>query len=145
MVTRTIITYTDSINGEPDAETVQFALDGWLYSIDLAAANQAKLRTVLEPYVLHAEQRVRLPRVQWPDAVPQPYRPTKWRSPAELAARDAELEKRRSVRAWIGEHWQQLGINEPSPNWLKGNGSIPQYCFRLYEQYQGGPPDTEGQ
>jgi hypothetical protein len=42
---------TDDIDGTEADETIQFALDGISYEIDLSAANAETLREVLAPYV----------------------------------------------------------------------------------------------
>lgn len=45
------VVLVDDIEGGDAAESVQFALDGVSYEIDLNAKNAAKLRDVLAPYV----------------------------------------------------------------------------------------------
>lgn len=59
MATHTSVQLVDDIDGKSEAaETVQFALDGASYEIDLTEANAAKLRKALERYV-DAGRRVR--------------------------------------------------------------------------------------
>ncbi len=41
----------DDIDGTPGAETVQFALDGRAYEIDLSEENAARLREALAPWM----------------------------------------------------------------------------------------------
>ena len=45
---------TDDLDGSPDAATIQFALDGQVYEIDLAPRSEAKFRDVLAPFIDHA-------------------------------------------------------------------------------------------
>ncbi|MFZ0530583.1 MAG: histone-like nucleoid-structuring protein Lsr2, partial [Propionicimonas sp.] len=48
--------HTDDMDGTDAAETIQFSLDGISYSIDLSAANAAKFREALAPYVAAGER-----------------------------------------------------------------------------------------
>lgn len=45
------ITLTDDLDGTTAVESVQFALDGRAYEIDLNEENAAKLRDSLKPYI----------------------------------------------------------------------------------------------
>jgi hypothetical protein len=60
MASKTITLLTDDIDGTeiPDGrgESVQFALDGSNYQIDLTAKNAAALRKALEPWVASARR-----------------------------------------------------------------------------------------
>ena len=51
MAKTVIVKLTDDIDGGDADETVQFALDGRSYEIDLSTANASKLRDALKPYV----------------------------------------------------------------------------------------------
>ena len=51
MAKTVIVKLTDDIDGGDADETVQFALDGKSYEIDLSAANATKLRDALRPYI----------------------------------------------------------------------------------------------
>jgi len=62
-----IVKLSDDLDGGDADETVRFALDGKGYEIDLSAANAAKLRDVLKPYIdkgrpSGAGGRARVPR-----------------------------------------------------------------------------------
>jgi nucleoid-associated protein Lsr2 len=46
----------DDLDGGEAEETVQFALDGVTYEIDLSSANAKKLRDSLAPFVEHARR-----------------------------------------------------------------------------------------
>ena|SRR6478735_2713292 len=54
---RTLIMLSDDLDGSEAAETVQLAVDGVSYEIDLSEKNVAKLRKALDPY-LSAARRV---------------------------------------------------------------------------------------
>lgn len=51
MAQRVRIELTDDIDGSAAEETVQFAVDGVTYEIDLTAQNAGKLRDALAPYI----------------------------------------------------------------------------------------------
>jgi hypothetical protein len=56
MAQKTIVQLIDDLDqGEAD-ETVSFALDGASYEIDLSAANAAKMRDALAPYVANGRR-----------------------------------------------------------------------------------------
>ena len=51
MAKTVVVKLTDDIDGGDADETVHFAVDAKSYEIDLSAANAAKFREVLKPYV----------------------------------------------------------------------------------------------
>ena len=69
MAKTVIVKLTDDIDGGDADETIQFALDGRSYEIDLSAANASKLRSALKPYIENARvddggrRRSRTPRL----------------------------------------------------------------------------------
>ena len=73
MAKTVIVKLTDDIDGGDADETIQFALDGKTYEIDLSAANASKLRDVLKPYIENGRagngSRPRSPRPSGPPAV----------------------------------------------------------------------------
>jgi len=50
MAQKTIVEFTDDLDGEPAAETVTFALDGVAFEIDLSEKNADALRRTFEPW-----------------------------------------------------------------------------------------------
>ncbi len=64
MAKTVIVKLTDDIEGGDAEETVQFSLDGRPFEIDLNAANAARLRDALKPFVEKARTvgRSRAPR-----------------------------------------------------------------------------------
>ncbi|NNG34987.1 Lsr2 dimerization domain-containing protein [Nakamurella aerolata] len=53
MATQTTVTLIDDIDGSEAAETVEFAIDGAAYEIDLNDKNAKKLRDAVANYVAH--------------------------------------------------------------------------------------------
>ena len=51
MAKTVIVKLTDDIDGGDADETVQFALDGRSYEMDLSAANASKLREAFKPFI----------------------------------------------------------------------------------------------
>ena len=51
MAKTVIVKLTDDIDGGDADETIQFALDGKSYEVDLSTANASKLRDMLRPYI----------------------------------------------------------------------------------------------
>lgn len=54
MATQTTVTLVDDLDGSAAAETVEFALDGVTYEIDLNEKNAKKLRDALNNYLAAA-------------------------------------------------------------------------------------------
>ncbi|EFC79000.1 Lsr2 family protein [Parafrankia sp. EUN1f] len=61
MAQKTVISLIDDITGEAADETVRFGLDGAQYEIDVTAANAAKLREALAPFVSKARRATSKP------------------------------------------------------------------------------------
>jgi hypothetical protein len=53
---QTTVILVDDLDGSAAAEQVEFAVDGRSYEIDLSAANSAKLREALAPFVSAARR-----------------------------------------------------------------------------------------
>jgi len=53
---QTTVTLIDDLDGSPADEQVEFAVDGKSYEIDLSAANSARLRDALAPFVSAARR-----------------------------------------------------------------------------------------
>lgn len=56
MAQKVQVTLVDDVDGSPATETVQFALDGVSYEIDLSDAHAAALRESLAEWVSHARR-----------------------------------------------------------------------------------------
>ena len=56
MAKQTTVTLVDDLDGSTAEEQVEFAMDGRSYEIDLSAANSAKLREALAPFVSAARR-----------------------------------------------------------------------------------------
>jgi len=51
MAQQTTVTFVDDLDGSEASGTVEFALDGRSYEIDLSDENSAKLRDALQPFI----------------------------------------------------------------------------------------------
>ena len=56
MAQQTIVTLVDDLDGSEADQTVEFAIDGVSYEIDLSEGNAAKLRDALAGFVSHARR-----------------------------------------------------------------------------------------
>ena len=88
MSTKTIIEYTDDLDGSRGAETVRFSLDGTLYEIDLKGAHAKKFRKAVAPYAAVA-------------------RPGAQQAGAKRST--AAREHSREVRSWARGHGYEVG------------------------------------
>jgi hypothetical protein len=53
---QTMVTLVDDLDGSQADEQVEFAVDGRTYEIDLSAANSARLREALAPFISAARR-----------------------------------------------------------------------------------------
>ena len=92
MSTKTIIEYTDDIDGSRGAETIRFSLDGTDYEIDLKGVHAKRLRKAVKPYADHA-------------------RPVRQVRQTATAGRRTTRSRERSspVRAWARNHGYTVG------------------------------------
>jgi hypothetical protein len=105
MAQRVVITLKDDIDGSDAAETVQFALDGKAYEIDLSETNAVLMRERLTPFINAARRGGRDRRGAGTEPKPKPDRPDP-----------------RVVRAWARDQ----GMDVPT------RGRIPR---AVYEQF----------
>lgn len=56
MAKQTTVTLVDDLDGSEAEEQIEFAVDGRSYEIDLSAANVARLRDALSPFVSAARR-----------------------------------------------------------------------------------------
>ena len=95
MAKTVIVKLTDDLDGGDADETVYFALDGKSYEIDVSAANAAKLREALKPFIVKG-------RVRSGQAAPRATRP---QGPAPAATLYSTVEGRREGSLpGLGEH-----------------------------------------
>src|SRR4030088_2806619 len=76
MARKTIVTLVDDLDGSKASETVQFALDGVAYQIDLSSLNASKLRDELAEYVARARRPDGITRPTTSGATARVGRPT---------------------------------------------------------------------
>lgn len=108
MAQRVEVVLVDDLDGGPADETVQFALDGVSYEIDLTAANAQSMRDALAPYLGHAR------------------RTGGRRGTQRKAAGSGRASQSAAIRAWARE--QGLPVNE--------RGRIPADIVEKYEAAQ---------
>lgn len=109
MAKQTTVTLIDDLDGSPADEQVEFAVDGRSYEIDLSAANSAKLRDALAPFV-SAARRVGGGRRGGGAAGSAPSRPA------------ADREQNQAIREWAQA--QGMKISE--------RGRIPSNVLEAY-------------
>lgn len=104
----------DDLSGQDADETLQFAVDGVSYEIDLTAEHAAELRAMLEKYVAPARRLPGTPGRRGTRAVP-----------TERAV-PAEREETQKIRDWAKAH----GYNPSS------RGRISQEIKKAYDAAQ---------
>ena len=107
MAKQTTVILVDDLDGGEATEQVRFAVDGRSYEIDLSAANSAKLREALAPYISAARRRSGR-RSSYATAAPA--RPT------------SDREHNQSIREWAAT--QGMKISE--------RGRIPATVLEAY-------------
>jgi hypothetical protein len=107
MAKQTTVTLIDDLDGSEAEEQVEFAVDGRTYEIDLSAANSARLRDLLAPFVTAAR------------------RTGGRRSPAAGASRStSDREQNQAIREWA----QQNGFT------VSDRGRLPANVIEAYQK-----------
>lgn len=109
MAKQTTVTLVDDLDGSEADEQIQFMVDGRSYEIDLSAANSARLREALAPFVSAARRaggRRRSP------ATGEPARPS------------TDREQNQAIREWA----QSKGMK------ISERGRIPSNVLEAYHQ-----------
>ena len=109
MAKQTTVTMVDDLDGSEAAEQVEFAVDGRSYEIDLSAANSAKLRDVLAPFVSAARRAGGRRPAAAPPAPPRPV---------------ADRQQNQAIREWAVA--QGMKISE--------RGRIPSNVLEAYHK-----------
>jgi hypothetical protein len=111
---QTTVTMVDDLDGGRADEQVEFSVDGRSYEIDLSAANSARLREVLAPYVAAARRTGgrRSGGSAGPEAGAAPSRSS------------GDRQRNREVRRWAAE--QGMEISE--------RGRIPSHVVEAYDR-----------
>jgi len=108
MASKTITTIEDDIDGTEATETVQFALDGTTYEIDLSEKHASELRESLDSFVQHARpvNGVRQNRGRrTPSSSPVDIKAVR----AWAASNGVEVSSRGRVPASVVEQYRQAG------------------------------------
>jgi hypothetical protein len=103
------VTLVDDLDGSVAEEQVEFAMDGKSYEIDLSAANSARLRETLAPFVSAARRSGGRRRST---ATAAPARP------------GTDREQNQAIREWA----QQQGMK------ISERGRIPSNVLEAYHQ-----------
>lgn len=109
MAKQTTVTLVDDLDGSTADEQVEFAVDGKAYEIDLSAANGARLREALAPFISAARRATGRRASSRPAA---PSRPS------------TDREQNQAIREWAQA--QGMKISE--------RGRIPSNVLEAYHQ-----------
>ena len=103
MARQVITTLIDDLDGKKADLTVEFALDGKAYTIDLSNANAGKLRKALDPFIAAGTKVGRAPaRIG--------------RAGANAAGRSApSRDENRAMREWATRNGHQISERGRSP------------------------------
>lgn len=112
MATRIITTFTDDIDGSDGAETVEFALDGVGYQIDLSDKNSQKLREILGTYIQAGTRVGRIGTAQHRPRSTQP----------QVESVRSSREENQAIREWATGNGMQLAER----------GRIPMHIVEAY-------------
>jgi hypothetical protein len=106
---QTTVTLVDDLDGNEADEQVEFSVDGKVYEIDLSAANSAKLRDALAPFVSAARRTGGRRRSAGSIATVRP---------------SVDREQNQAIREWA----QQRGMK------ISERGRIPSNVLEAYHQ-----------
>ncbi|MHA6625601.1 histone-like nucleoid-structuring protein Lsr2 [Pseudonocardia sichuanensis] len=109
MAKQTTVTLVDDLDGSTADEQVEFAMDGKSYEIDLSAANSAKLREALAPFVSAARRTGGRRRSTASTAAARP---------------STDREQNQAIREWA----QQQGMK------ISERGRIPSNVLEAYHK-----------
>lgn len=109
MAKKTTVTLVDDLDGSQAEEQVMFAVDGRTYEIDLSAANVARLRDALAPFI-SAARRTGARRGS--------------ASTAAVPRQTTDREQNQAIREWAGQ--QGMKISE--------RGRIPSNVLDAYHR-----------
>ncbi|WP_219418541.1 histone-like nucleoid-structuring protein Lsr2 [Pseudonocardia nigra] len=109
MAKQTTVTLVDDLDGSQAEEQIEFAVDGKAYEIDLSAANSARLRDALAPFISAARRRTGRRRSSGSAA---PARPS------------TDREQNQAIREWA----QQQGMK------ISERGRIPSDVLEAYHR-----------
>lgn len=111
MAKQTTVTLVDDLDGTVADESVEFAIDGRSYEIDLSTSNTEKLRSLLDPYLSAARRAGRRSA-------------TSGTTPAAPGRATSDREHNQAIREWAQA--QGLKISE--------RGRIPTNVLDSYRE-----------
>jgi len=106
---QTTVTLVDDLDGNEADEQVEFAVDGKVYEIDLSAANSARLREALAPFISAARRTSGRRRSGGTATVSRP---------------STDREQNQAIREWA----QQQGMK------ISERGRIPSNVLEAYHR-----------
>ncbi len=109
MAKQTTVTLVDDLDGSTAEEQVEFTMDGRSYEIDLSAANSARLREALAPFVSAARRTSGRRRSTASTVTARP---------------STDREQNQAIREWA----QQQGMK------ISERGRIPSNVLEAYHQ-----------
>ncbi|MFJ6194536.1 Lsr2 family protein [Micromonospora sp. NPDC092111] len=98
MAREVITVLTDDLDGEKADRTVEFSLDGMVYTIDLSDENVGTLRKALDPYITAGRWMGR--------GAVAAGRPT--RRPARAGVSGMDREQNRAIREWARKNGHEI-------------------------------------
>lgn len=98
MAQQILVSLVDDLDGSEADETVQFALDGVTYEIDLSSENAEELRDALAQYIEHARRAGGRKRTSG--------RRRNGQAPARSSS--AEREQNQAIRAWARKNGYEI-------------------------------------
>lgn len=116
MARQVITTLIDDLDGKKADRTVEFALDGAAYTIDLSEANAGKLRKALDPYITAGT------RVSRGSA-----RAGRFAGPVSSRRSAGSRDENRAIREWAARNGHQISER----------GRIPQSVSDAYQAAHG--------
>ena len=100
MARQTTVSFVDDLDGSKASGTVEFALDGRSYEIDLSDQNAARLRGALEPFVDAARKAGGRSSGRG--------RGSKQRQEPEVKPARSNREETAAIRKWAREHGHEI-------------------------------------
>jgi hypothetical protein len=101
----------DDLDGSPAQETIEFGLDGTLYTIDLSSVNARQLRATFEPYVAGARRSAAAQR-----SAAEKSGKRRPEGPAARRQDDSTTERIRALTERVRQNRRSSESEEPEPN-----------------------------
>jgi hypothetical protein len=120
MAKQVITSLIDDIDGKPADQSIEFALDGVSYTIDLSDKNADKLRAALHPYVEAGSRVGRIGSSNRPSG--------RFGGRSSSAPARADRDQTAAIREWAGKNGHDVS----------NRGRIPARVIEAYESAHRG-------